>query len=474
MLSSRAEKQMDELRKSMFGSIAVIGGYINEDQLAECLDDQHSGGTEGSNVRLGELMKQKGLIDDSGIEDVLFIQKRLNTGLFGEIAIRLNFADIDKIEEALMYQSRERDKGNDPGKLGEILIQYEVINQGQCDIILQEQNLNSTPCPECGTRNNTERLAPGQKIDCSHCGALIEIKGASPLQPEKTAQKESPVSLAPPKIPGYTVGQQKAETADGLVFEAVQDNTNWDVLVEVLTGISPDDKEFRTRFYDEAQKAISMNHPAVKNVFGVGEHEGRLYIITQYIKEAEGLYSVLKREHVLPTLGATQIVIQIADALKAATDVQLIHGDLKTSEILICKDGSVKLARLGVAKRYNLDLLGSESVLQTSSYTAPEVLIGKQIPDNRCDIYSLGVIFFQLLTGEVPFPGANAREILMSMTRGTHQVLLDANLAGYLCGPLEDMLALDRHARIDSWDKVVFRLRAVENRLTSARGPQRP
>ncbi|MFC1582173.1 serine/threonine-protein kinase [Planctomycetota bacterium] len=480
---------MRELRKSLFGMVAVVGDFITEAQLDGCLEKQSKVQADtGVWFRLGVILQQQGLVTEEGIEEIMEIQRRLSNGFFGETAIRLKFASVDQVEEALMYQERQRSEGEDPGRIGDILIEYEVLTREQRDTILEKQEEFTRVCQDCGLRRIIWGTDPDQPTACTNCGALLPTgSGRHTLEPEEEpgqAEENEEISLEelppppvpaeaendepPALVPGYTVIEFIGHSPDGIIYKAVQDSTEWEVMLEVLTNVTSEDSDFMRRLHEEAQKAMTLRHPAVISVFSVGEHGGRPFAVTEYV-EAQSLHGLLKETDALPRLGATQIALKITAGLKAAAEAGLVHGDLKPSLILIQKDGEVKLARLGVAKRFDPNLASGsndEAEPMISPYTAPEVLLGRVAPDMLSDIYSLGAVYFHMVTGKVPYSGDTAREILLSVGEGPRQALAETTLPGYVCGPLEEMLAPDRSKRPSDYDAVLMYLNAITGRLS--------
>jgi len=177
-----------------------------------------------------------------------------------------------------------------------------------------------------------------------------------------------------------------------------------------------------SRFNREAANACKINHPNVAQVYDFGEMaDGTLYLAMEYI-DGETLDAVVAREGSLPALRAAQITKQIADALYAAHHLGIIHRDLKPENVMIARhlDGTdwVKVVDFGIAKTIQRDGSGSQTVttagvsLGTPEYMSPEQLAGEKL-DHRTDVYSLGLLLFNMLTGQLPYPKLTSKETLV-------------------------------------------------------------
>jgi serine/threonine-protein kinase len=177
-----------------------------------------------------------------------------------------------------------------------------------------------------------------------------------------------------------------------------------------------------SRFNREAANACKINHPNVAQVYDFGEMaDGTLYLAMEYI-DGETLDRVVAREGPLPPLRAAQITKQIADALYAAHHLGIVHRDLKPENVIIARhlDGTdwVKVVDFGIAKTIQRDGSGSQTVttagvsLGTPEYMSPEQLAGEKL-DHRTDVYSLGLLLFNMLTGELPYPKLTSKETLV-------------------------------------------------------------
>jgi serine/threonine-protein kinase len=184
------------------------------------------------------------------------------------------------------------------------------------------------------------------------------------------------------------------------------------VAVKVLSSKLCGEPEIVERFEREAVTAAGLDHPNIVRIHDVDEVEGRPYIVMEYV-EGETLEALIRREAPLPARSAAWIAREVAGALGHAHALGFIHRDVKPGNILISKDGKVKLADFGLAK----DLKRPDEtqsvglVLGTPYYVSPEQARGER-PDPRSDLYSLGVVMYAMLTGKKPFDGRTATSVI--------------------------------------------------------------
>ncbi len=184
------------------------------------------------------------------------------------------------------------------------------------------------------------------------------------------------------------------------------------VAVKVLRGDLANDDKFVRRFQREALSASSLSHPNIVEIYDVGEDEGNFYIIMEYI-EGKTLKQLIKKRGVLTLSEVIDIMLQLLDALATAHDSYIIHRDIKPQNIMIKESGLVKITDFGIAIAVNsTDLTQTNSVMRSVHYLPPEQASGKG-SSIRSDIYSLGILMFEMLTGKIPFRGDNAVEIAL-------------------------------------------------------------
>ena len=194
-----------------------------------------------------------------------------------------------------------------------------------------------------------------------------------------------------------------------LAYDTILDR---DVAVKVLRGDLSNDEKFVRRFQREALNASSLSHPNIVEVYDVGDDNGQYFIVMEYI-EGKNLKDLLKKRGKLTVTEVVDILSQIADGLSVAHDSYIIHRDIKPQNIMILENGMVKITDFGIAMAMNAtQLTQTNSVMGSVHYLPPEQASGKG-STLKSDIYSMGILMYELLTGVLPYRGDNAVEIAL-------------------------------------------------------------
>jgi eukaryotic-like serine/threonine-protein kinase len=177
------------------------------------------------------------------------------------------------------------------------------------------------------------------------------------------------------------------------------------VALKVLHEQYSKDEDFVERFKREARSVAQLQHPNIVTVIDRGEQDGRQYIVFEYV-EGENLKELVVRRGRLEVREALEIAIEVAHALGFAHEHGLVHRDVKPQNVLLNGDGRAKVTDFGIARSLDVEqgVTQTGTVLGTSNYIAPEQASGKHV-DQHSDVYSLGVVLYEMLTGELPFPG---------------------------------------------------------------------
>jgi len=189
-----------------------------------------------------------------------------------------------------------------------------------------------------------------------------------------------------------------------------------EVAVKLLRGDLADDEKFVRRFQREAISASSLSHPNIVEMYDVGEDDGKYYIVMEYV-DGKTLKSLVKRRGSLTLTEVIDIMLQLTSAVACAHDSYIIHRDIKPQNVLIKEDGTVKITDFGIAMALNSnELTQTNSVMGSVHYLPPEQANGSG-STIKSDIYSLGILMFELLTGKLPFKGENAVEIAIKQMK---------------------------------------------------------
>ncbi|MBU2563776.1 MAG: PASTA domain-containing protein [Actinobacteria bacterium] len=184
---------------------------------------------------------------------------------------------------------------------------------------------------------------------------------------------------------------------------------NRKVAIKILSANYAGDRNFVARFKSEAQILARLNHPNIVQVYDWGEFNSSYFICMEYV-EGESLKEIIEKKGPLPPETVADYAIQISSALLMAHKNNLIHRDIKPQNILVTPEGKVKVADFGIAKSLTVDVTKTLNIIGTAHYISPEQAKG-EVLDHRTDIYSLGIVLYEMLTADVPFRGGNSIDI---------------------------------------------------------------
>ncbi|MFN0075172.1 MAG: serine/threonine-protein kinase, partial [Prosthecobacter sp.] len=207
-------------------------------------------------------------------------------------------------------------------------------------------------------------------------------------------------------MPGYTIEKILGRGGMGAVYKGVQQNLDRTVAIKVLPpGVEKEDPSFAERFKSEAKLMAKLNHPAVVAVYDFGTTlGGQLYFAMEYV-DGSDVSQMIRSQGKLPPEHALAITAHVCDALAAAHELGIVHRDIKPANVLLNMKGQVKVADFGLAKveepgQHGLTKTGY--AMGTPDFVAPEVLMLGAHIDGRADLYAVGVMLYQMLTGDVP------------------------------------------------------------------------
>ena len=184
--------------------------------------------------------------------------------------------------------------------------------------------------------------------------------------------------------------------------------------------------EVKERFFREAETAGRLNHPNIVTIYDAGEEHDLCYIAMEFLK-GKDLVPYTKPDSLLPVPRVMDIVLKVADALDYAHSNHVVHRDIKPANIMYETDtGSVKVTDFGIARITDSSKTKTGMVLGTPSYMSPEQLSGKKV-DGRSDIFSLGVMAYQMSTGQLPFQGDSMAQLMFKIANEPHTDILKIN-----------------------------------------------
>jgi serine/threonine protein kinase len=207
----------------------------------------------------------------------------------------------------------------------------------------------------------------------------------------------------------------------GTVYLSHDPYYNRDVAIKVYQGDLADADKARTSrkmFLSEAQMVGMLQHPQLMPIYDAGEEDGHCYVVTEYVHGGRTLAAFCKAEDALPVDVVVEIIFKCAKALHYAHSRGVIHRDIKPSNILYTQEGDVRIIDFGIALVADSDLSRIEGIAGSPSYMSPEQVQGKELT-NRSDLYSLGAVMYELLTGSRPFRGGNLAKLMHQIVYAT-------------------------------------------------------
>ncbi|MCG8455086.1 MAG: serine/threonine protein kinase, partial [Holophagales bacterium] len=266
-------------------------------------------------------------------------------------------------------------------------------------------------------------------------------------------------TVIPERIGPYRSVRVLAVGGIGQVILAHDEGLDRPVAIKRLRPDRSIDEEKRERMRREARLAAALDHPAIVRVYELFEADGADHIVMPYI-EGRDLRSLLEQGP-MPERFALDVAIWVADALTLAHDRGVIHRDLKTDNVLITPEGQPKITDFGVAKHLLSDdqsLTHSSAFLGTCRSMAPEQALGEKM-DHRCDLFSFGVLLFELFSGVSPFESKNDLVTLRRLTTEPHPPLADraAGVPGDVAALVDDLLEKSPGDRLSSAEEALGR-----------------
>ena len=226
----------------------------------------------------------------------------------------------------------------------------------------------------------------------------------------------------------YHVVEELGSGAMGVVYLGVDPRLARPVAIKVMRDtelLEPKEREqFRARFQREAEAAGRISHPDIVQIYDVGPS----YLVMEYL-EGQTLTAALEASAGLTARQVGSLVLRLADAIDFAHQHGIVHRDIKPGNIMLLNDGGVKVTDFGVARIESSTLTAAGAVLGSIRYMAPEQMMGEPV-DARADIFSLGAMAYELLTGQAPFPGKTITEVVSMVVNGAHvpPLLVDSRL----------------------------------------------
>lgn len=216
----------------------------------------------------------------------------------------------------------------------------------------------------------------------------------------------------------YDIVSELGRGGMGVVYKGYESTLHRYVAIKVLADALAHDEAVRERFVREARSMAALNDPHIIQIYFIGEDQGQPFFVMEFV-EGESLGSMLKRDHRLTVEQAAKIIHQTAQGLATAHDAGVIHRDIKPGNLMITARGQVKIADFGIAlsnQDLSKKLTSTGEFVGTPGYLSPEVCLGKPV-DRRSDIFSLGIVLFEMLTGKMPFNDESPLGLMLEVVR---------------------------------------------------------
>jgi serine/threonine-protein kinase len=282
--------------------------------------------------------------------------------------------------------------------------------------------------------------------------------------------------LTSQNLGGYVLEEELGRGSMGSVYRGTQRALGRDVAVKIFSPHLAHDPSFPTRFLREAQIIARLNHPHIVHIYDAGQQGEVLYFVMEWV-QGPTMGSLLRLDGSLPPHLAVEYVAQVADALDAAYQAcGVIHRDIKPENLMLDRWGKMKVLDFGLARVPGLPPITTWNTLIGSlAYTAPEQIRGQHL-DNRSDIYALGVVLYEMVTGSLPFAGRTLQELAQAITSG--QLLPPTELMPDMSPELEQILltalATNRDERFAQAALMADALRALHLRAPGSPPATRP
>jgi len=261
-------------------------------------------------------------------------------------------------------------------------------------------------CPKCKTDN------PDESVFCAKCGTQIKETEEKPLPTQTIEAPREELTTGSTFAGRYQIIEELGKGGMGKVYKAQDTEIKEKVAIKLIKPEISVDKKTVERFQNELKFARKIVHKNVGRMYDLGKEEGSHFITMEFV-DGQDLKGMIRQSKQLTISTAISIAKQVSEGLAEAHRLGVIHRDLKPSNIMIDKDGNARIMDFGIARSVEgKGITGAGVMIGTPEYMPPEQAEAKEV-DQRSDIYSLGVILYEMVTGRVPFEGDTALSIAM-------------------------------------------------------------
>jgi serine/threonine-protein kinase len=425
-----AQDQREARADVRLGKLAVQKGLLREEQLQQALEEQRQGVQRGRKKprRLGVILAEKRFLNDDQVLELLeeqeakfaaLAQRRAEDRLLGQILVDAGFVDKEKVEACLRVQDDAvRYGAEEVPLLGELLVEKGHVTADAIAEALELQKGVPAVCPRCG--EHVRAGGVGGSDVCPQC--------QSPLEPDEPPAPEAPRPAPPPAVPElqklgrYTIVGKLGRGAMGEVYEAHDPQLNRQAALKVirseLGGARAGSAREVERFIKEAQLAAKLSkHPHIVSVYEADVADGLHYIAMELVRGRT--LAECRQEGALTARQQVKILRTVALAVHYAHEHGVLHRDLKPANVLLDADQKPYVTDFGLARAHEPGAAADDPEARracgTPTYISPEQAQGLPGIDRRTDIYSLGVLLYEILEGRPPFKEATRAATLQKV-----------------------------------------------------------
>jgi serine/threonine protein kinase len=245
---------------------------------------------------------------------------------------------------------------------------------------------------------------------CPQCSHVVDVSGAEPFSVIECPQCRTRFA-APGRLGQFVLLKLLGKGEMGATYKALDGTLHRYVAVKVMRKALGEDRGRVDGFLAEGRALASLDHPNAVRIYSLGEEKGQPFIVMELVT-GSSMDRLFSADEPMDEARALEIALGVAEALHAAREIGLVHGDVKPGNIMLDEKGRAKLVDFGIA-RFGGGRAGSGEALGTPYYIAPEQVRGRPV-DHRADIYSLGASLFHALAARPPFPGSSVKEVLQA------------------------------------------------------------
>jgi serine/threonine-protein kinase len=276
-----------------------------------------------------------------------------------------------------------------------------------------------------------------------------------------------------PTLGRYEVSGELGRGAMGIVYKGIDPTIHRTVAIKTIRLSEFDQQEageIKGRFFREAESAGGLNHPSIVSIYDAGEEHDLAFIAMEFLN-GENLVEYTHKGKLLPLRDVLDIITHVADALGYAHSKNVVHRDIKPANIMMLKDtGEIKVTDFGIARITSSSRTKTGVILGTPSYMSPEQVSGRKV-DGRSDIFSLGIVLYEMLSGQKPFASEDMTSLMYQITREKHPSAREINpkIPPIVEKIIDKALDKDVSKRYQKADLMAGHLRKVVERMDQLR-----